>query len=143
MRKAAGFIVFVRAGTTPRFLLLRNARHGTWSVPKGHLHDAEEALSGAWRELQEETGITQLKIWPGFEEVLSYSVPAGKRKDGAEAYEKELRLFLGEAASMAWTRSKEHDIGAWMDLEGCLDKVQHEILRDALRRAATRIASGA
>ncbi len=142
MRKAAGFIVFMLSGGAPRFLLLRNARHGTWSVPKGHLHDDETALPGAWRELREETGIQQLKIWPGFEEVLRYSVPAGKRKADAPAYEKELRLFLGEAANALWTRSSEHDDGDWMSLDDCLARVQHEVLRDGLRRAAARIATG-
>lgn len=38
-------------------------QHGTsWSLPKGHLNEGEDELTGAKREIYEETGITDLEM---------------------------------------------------------------------------------
>jgi 8-oxo-dGTP pyrophosphatase MutT (NUDIX family) len=137
MRRAAGFILMLLTEEGRRFLLLRNAKHGTWSVPKGHLEANEDELAGAQRELLEETGISAVRIVPGFREVQRYRVAAGKRADHPEGYEKEVVLFLAIAPSPQWQRSSEHDTGAWVDLSSAGRLVSHDALRQALAKAAT------
>lgn len=137
MRRAAGFVLMLLTPEGRRFLLLRNAKHGTWSVPKGHLEADEDELAGAQRELLEETGLHTVRVIPGFREVHRYQVAAGKRPDRPEGYEKELVLFLALAPDQKWQRSSEHDTGAWLDLESALKLVPHEVLRSTLVKAAT------
>ncbi len=142
MRRAAGFVLMLLTPDGRRFLLLRNAKHGTWSVPKGHLEKGEDELSGARRELLEETGIHDVEVLPGFREVHRYQVAAGKRPDRPEGYEKELVLFLALARDEKWHRSSEHDTGAWLDLASAMKLVPHEALRLALMKAAAHPATG-
>jgi 8-oxo-dGTP pyrophosphatase MutT (NUDIX family) len=139
MREAAGYVLFHGDGDSRRFLLLRNAKHGTWSFPKGHLEEGETAEAGARRELEEETGITDIAPVPGFDERLAYTVGAGSRKPGAQAYEKTVRLFLARAASDRWRRSKEHDEGGWMREGEVHARLQHEDLKRLFARALERL----
>ncbi len=135
MREAAGYILFTREGGERRFLLLRNARHGTWSFPKGHLKRGEGRRDGALRELREETGINAIRDVPGFEAILRYRVPAGRRPSDPAGYDKTLFLFLAETATAEWTRSKEHDDGGWYPAEAALARIRHADLRGAFQDA--------
>jgi putative (di)nucleoside polyphosphate hydrolase len=36
--------------------------HGSWQLPQGGLIDDEEPVEGAWRELQEETGLDERHV---------------------------------------------------------------------------------
>ncbi len=57
-RTSAGVIVVRRAAGRWRFLLLRAFRY--WDFPKGMVEEGEEPLAAARREVEEETGITEL-----------------------------------------------------------------------------------
>ena len=133
MREAAGYILFWNSSEGRRFLLLQNARHGTWSFPKGHLEAGETPEAGAKRELEEETGIRDVKVWPGFCHESSYRVPAeGKRK----GYDKQLYLFLAEAPSDTWVRSPEHAAGGWLSADGVRSRLAFPDLRAAFEAAS-------
>lgn len=54
---AAGGLVSNRCGD---FLLI--SRNGMWDLPKGHLEDGENIEECAIREVQEETGVDQLRL---------------------------------------------------------------------------------
>lgn len=57
-RKSAGVIVIREAAEKPLFLLLRAYQY--WDCPKGGVEHGEEPLAAAVREVDEETGITDL-----------------------------------------------------------------------------------
>jgi len=48
-----------------------------WQMPQGGLDEGEEALEGAWRELEEETGIVRehVELLARAEEELRYDLP--------------------------------------------------------------------
>lgn len=53
---AAGILVWRQINNGFEFLLVRNAKHGTWGFPKGHVQPEEDLTSAAIRETEEETG---------------------------------------------------------------------------------------
>ena len=62
-RRSAGLLMFRRVAAGLEVLLIHpggpfwtNKDLGAWSIPKGECEDAEEALSAAQREFNEETG---------------------------------------------------------------------------------------
>ena len=57
--KACGFLI-VRDDPSTSFLLMKHADR--WDLPKGHVDESETNLECAFRELEEETGITSSDI---------------------------------------------------------------------------------
>lgn len=131
---AAGFVLF-RDERPRRYLLLRNARHGTWGFPKGHRDPGEDDLGCARRELLEETGLDRIEIVPGFDQEERYVLPDGRT-------EKVVRYFLARLLAGRERLSKEHAAGGFETLEDALALLQHEGAR-ALLRAADRHLDGA
>lgn len=131
--RAAGAVLFRRApGAAREYLLLRNARHGTWAPPKGHLEEGESLEQAARRELVEEIGPgAQTRFLEGFLEELFYPVEAGGRRRA-----KRVAYFLAALEGGAVRLSEEHDECQWADLEGALARLEHEDLRALLCKAA-------
>lgn len=104
----------------PRVLLARQYRYAAgrplWELPAGRIDPGEDALTGAKRELMEETGFTAkhwklaLKFWvsPGFlDETMAVYLAAGLTRGRAHPEEDEViskRFFpLSAAVRMAMT----------------------------------------
>ena len=63
-----------------------------WSLPKGHIEDGEDALTAARREIQEETGLTNLVL---VRELGSYQRHRGRVGGGDDPSEfRNIRMFL-------------------------------------------------
>jgi predicted NUDIX family NTP pyrophosphohydrolase len=63
-KRSAGILMYRQHGAEPEVLLVhpggpfwKNKDLGAWSIPKGEYTDAEDPLTVAKRELEEETGI--------------------------------------------------------------------------------------
>ena len=69
--KSAGAIIFKIINSVPHYLLLHYPS-GHWEFAKGHIEEGEKPESAAIREIEEETGIKDLKIIPGFKEYIKY-----------------------------------------------------------------------
>ena len=136
---AAGVILWRGAPAAPEFLLLRNAKHGTWGFPKGHLDEGETLLEAAIREVAEETCIRlgHDELEPEFADACFYRV-RGERW-------KRVVLYLAHAPGNghAFERSDEHDDAGWFGELDALDRLRHEELRRALIRAAGRLTDRA
>ena len=59
-RRAAGAVIVRRDGGEPRYLLLRAYRY--WDFPKGGVHQGEEPLAAARREVEEETTLRDVSF---------------------------------------------------------------------------------
>jgi|GEM_PF-128945 len=146
---AAGIIVFTQEDTGPTFLLLRNARHGTWGFPKGHVEPGETVEAAARRETEEETGLHELELAPGFRKVICYPVVPD---DDTPAGLKEVSYFLARhdaprpssSASRRQVRrgiqvSGEHEQMAWKKRVAARSTLQHDNSRELLDAAFAAI----
>src|SRR5882757_4202225 len=70
--RSAGVIVFKSAPAPDErhYLLLDYGKH--WDFPKGHVEKGEELTQTALRELEEETGIKDVQLVPGFSHEIEY-----------------------------------------------------------------------
>ena len=76
--RAAGGVLYRRAGAGLEVCLVHRPRYDDWSLPKGHLEDGEHPLTAAVREVLEETGRTgvpELRL-----PQVEYVLPGGSRK---------------------------------------------------------------
>jgi 8-oxo-dGTP pyrophosphatase MutT (NUDIX family) len=58
---SSGGVVFRRDSTDVRFLLIRDP-YTNWGLPKGHIEGGETPEQAALREVEEETGLSELHI---------------------------------------------------------------------------------
>jgi 8-oxo-dGTP pyrophosphatase MutT (NUDIX family) len=135
--RAAGVVLYRLEGGRPRFLLLKTAKDGHWSPPKGHLDRGETDLEGARRETLEETGLADLALDERFREEIHYPVTRrGRRVEKAVVY------YLAAAPAAAEPRlSSEHVDLRWATLDEARALLPWPNLREVIERAAARIAA--
>ncbi len=132
--KTIGIITFRKEGQGIRYLLLH---HGGeyWNFPKGRQVGLETELESARRELEEETGITQIKIIDGFIDEYDYDFDT-KIEDGVkEKVYKKAIFFLGEVKEDKVKVSDEHLDYGWFDFKTALERLFYQEGQDSLRRA--------
>lgn len=137
-RHACGFILAAIVDGEARYLLLRNANHGTWGAPKGHTEPGEEPFQAALRETEEETGLRDLNVVDGFEETFSYEVDTRRGR-----YLKHVTYWLATVPEPVHTPSDEHDESAWLTINEALNHLQYEQLRKVFQKADARLRQGA
>jgi len=110
--KAAGCVVFRRTPRGPRYLVLRAFRN--WDFPKGLVETGEDQLACAKREVEEETGLTDLDYPFGeeFRETLPYAGNKVARYYLAETEEVEIVLPISPELGRP-----EHQEYRWVSLE--------------------------
>jgi 8-oxo-dGTP pyrophosphatase MutT (NUDIX family) len=86
--ESAGGVVLNGAGQ----VLVVNQKGTSWSLPKGHVEEGEDALSAARREIYEETGVTQLEYEGECGTYTRYRIGADGGEDESEL--KTIRMFL-------------------------------------------------
>ncbi len=125
---SAGVIPF-RPGPGGREYLLLQHLEGHWGFPKGHIED-EDLRQAACRELREETGLTSVKLVPGFQGLIEYSFERDE-----ERVHKRVIYFLGRTEQGKVQLSKEHLATAWLDYSRALEQLTFENSRALLRQA--------
>lgn len=127
-QNSAGFILFKGDGIR-KYLLLK---HGIdyWNFPKGKLESGESDLDAAKRELNEETGITNIEIIDGFEDTFGYSFLV---KEGL--IKKVVKMFLAKYLNGSINLSNEHEEYEWFDFKDALNILKFNNIRNALKVA--------
>lgn len=109
--------------------LLLHYDAGHWDFPKGNREQGETKKETALREIEEETGITDL-VFNDFEKTIHYVY----RRDTQTIF-KEVTFFLAESKEKKVTLSWEHQGFQWLSYEKALDTLTYESARDVLQAA--------
>ena len=131
--KSCGAIIFRREDDKVYYLLVRHVGESDyWGFVKGIVEDDETEIDTAVREIQEETGIEDLKFKDCFRGTERYSPEEGVTKDAvyflAETSEKEIRLAL-----------EELDKYEWLEFEDALERLKHPSQEELLKKAEDRM----
>ncbi len=129
-REISAGVILVRTRPKREYLLLDYGHH--WDFPKGHIERGEDPQTTAARELQEETGIRDVRFVPGFKQSMRYFY----RKAG-EGMLKVVIYFLAETPTGDVTLSDEHSGYAWLPFEEALKRLTFKNARDLLTKAHT------
>lgn len=148
--KSVGAVVFRREGEKIKYLLLHyrpagrsgKVNAGHWDFPKGHQEKGETDEMTLWRETEEETGITDLKIIPEFKTVIRYFYRAmGSEKEERMASNRALNIwkrvvvYVAETQTLAVKISHEHTGFEWLDFDSALEKVTYANAKNVLKKA--------
>lgn len=117
-----------------KFLVLRYGK-GHWGFVKGHIEEGETREQTVMRELEEETGITDAEIIPGFSEVIGYYF---RRKD---VISKKVTFFLIKSNTDKVKISYEHSEYKWLAYEEALNQLTFESTKRILRKAKEFMSS--
>src|SRR5205085_1740150 len=92
--KSAGGVVVNAEGK----ILVVNQKGLSWSLPKGHIEEGEDELTAAIREIEEESGITDLHMVKKFPEYTRTKISKDNKEDPSEM--KTLVFFLFTTSQM-------------------------------------------
>jgi putative nucleotidyltransferase with HDIG domain len=135
--KAAGIILYRATSADPVFLVLENAKHGTWGFPKGHLDGNESLEEGAIRECREETGRSVSALDPGF---LKRTEHLTQPKGVGPFRWKHTHYFLAPAEDGEVRLSPEHARFVWESRLEARERLQYDSLRELLDCAFSSVA---
>lgn len=127
--KSAGAIVF-REDKERKYLIL-HYEEGHWDFPKGNIEEGESEKQTVIREVEEETGIKEIKFIEGFKEKINYFYTGSNK----ERISKEVILFLAETEEEDIKLSHEHVDHQWLDYSKALEKLTHDNTKNILRKA--------
>jgi 8-oxo-dGTP pyrophosphatase MutT (NUDIX family) len=134
---SAGGVVVRRTDGAVRYLLIHDG-YRNWGFPKGHLDDGESAEAAARREVEEETGLTDLALHEALGCIDWYF------RHRSRLIHKFCHFFLFSSPTGDPTPQAEEGIVAcaWLDYEEALDKLTHANARRLLT-AARDLVEGA
>ena len=147
VEKSAGAVIFQNQKGIIKYLLLNypsttrgakrprsrvNTLRGRdyWDLPKGHIEKGEKELDTVKREVEEETGLKDIKIVEGFKEWIKYFF---RHKE--KTIFKIVIFYLAEAKSGKVKISEEHIGYKWLPFEKAIKQLTFKNARDILRKA--------
>ena len=122
-------MILFRRTPEPHYLLL-HYESGHWDFPKGHIESGEDPEETAKRELQEETGISEMRLVDGYMQTLRYFF----RQKGIGIF-KVVIFFLAETTQSEVTLSAEHVGFDWLPYDAALARLTFKNSRDLLIKA--------
>lgn len=140
--KSCGAVIFRQEGKKTYFLLLEYEKRDKkeehyWDLPKGHVEKGEEELDTVKREVEEETGITDLKFIEKFRERIHYFF-----KVRGDTISKDVIFFLAETKTEKVKISHEHTGYKWVEPEESIKEATYKTAKDVLTKAKKFLDSG-
>lgn len=126
--RAAGGVLYRRAGDTVEVCLVHRPRYDDWSLPKGTLEKGEHPLLAAVREVAEETGVA------GRPELLlpevAYPLPGGRPKT--------VDFWLMAAGEQTLDPQDTHEVdgAVWLPVAAALERLSYADERPLLETVA-------
>ena len=129
IKKSAGAIVFRYENNEIKYLLVKYG-WGHWEFPRGGMEERESLEETARREIEEETGIKDVKFIEGFKEWIKFFF---KLRD--ENIMKIATFLLAETQTKEINLSREHDDYIWLNCEEALKKLTFDNSKEVLKKA--------
>ena len=114
------------------YYLLLHYEEGHWDFPKGHIEKGEKTEQTIRREIEEETGIRNVRFVPEFQETVRYFFWSGKRR-----ILKFVVYLLAETSERKVTLSHEHVGCLWLPVPGATSQITFATSRKILEKADT------
>ena len=127
--KSAGAVIFRQENKKAYYLLLYYPG-GHWGFPKGNIEKGEKLEDTAKREVEEETGIKDLKFVEGFKEWIKYFY---KLKD--QNIFKIVTYLLAETKTKEVKISWEHQGFKWLPYKKALEQLTFKNAKEVLKKA--------
>lgn len=136
--KSFGAIIFRKEQGNIYYLLLHQGK--AWTFPKGHGEEGEGEIQTVTREIEEETGINDLKIIQGFKETEKYFFKKTydlkpEEKNKAPWIFKLVVFYLAETQIKDVKISYEHTGFIWLPFEQALKKATYKNSKELLKKA--------
>ena len=141
--KSFGAVIFRREGEKIKYLLLKYHR-GHWEFPRGHQEAGETPIETALREIQEETGLIDVEIIPGFFEshwfwYLARSIERERRKHSGKGISilKKVGLYLAETKTQKIELfSPDEQTGyEWLEYKYAIERITFKKPKKILQKA--------
>jgi 8-oxo-dGTP pyrophosphatase MutT (NUDIX family) len=132
---SAGAIVYRKMGDEVQYLVMKSRAHD-WEFPKGGVEGDEELQQTVLRELEEETGIEDIKLEDGYRESYDYEFYANNKK-----IKKTVHLFIARVFNPDVKLSKEHHDYQWRSYEEAVNTLTHSSVKQLLEEAHEYIVS--
>ncbi len=153
--KSAGAVVFREEDGKIYYLLLHYGKAtpagggGHWDFSKGHPEEGEEEEETVKREVEEETGIKDIKIIDGFKEYIKYFFRDSYNSKGEERNPPSLKLrrakapwvfktvtfYLAETKIKEVKISFEHVAYKWLPYKEALKQLTYKKAKEILKKA--------
>ena len=101
-----------------------------WDFPRGNVEDSETEQQAARREIEEETGITDITFVPSFKEKISWTY----RRDG-KLVQKSVTFFFARTNQATVRISKEHLDYSWLDYNDAMERLTYDTAKNVLKKA--------
>lgn len=139
IEKSAGAVIFYceKHGAIKYLVLQHNKNY--WNFPKGRIEKGEDGILAMKREVEEETGIKEIKIIPNFQIKEKYFYRASKnyreiKKRGKIIFKKVI-FYLAEVRTKKVIISFEHKSYEWLGFKEALDRLKYRASKEILERA--------
>ena len=139
--KSVGAVIFREESGKKLFLLLHYLS-GHWDYVKGHVEGEETDEQTLRRETEEETGIKNIEILPGFKKEIKYYYRAkGSEREKRIKAKKGINVVKKVIFYVAKTGEKdirltEHVGYDWLDYESAIQKITYKKSKEILQKAA-------
>jgi len=133
--KSVGAVIFRKEKGIVKYLLLHypsssKSPREYWGFPKGHVENGEGELDTVQREVEEETGLKDLKFIEGFKKRIKYFF-----KFKGETIFKIVTFYLAETKTNKIEVSSEHIAYQWLPYKEALGQLTFNNAKEILKRA--------
>ncbi len=119
--KSAGGVVINNEGE----VLVVNQKGKSWSLPKGHIEEGEDALLAAKREIYEESGLTDLQYVKRLGSYRRYKIGLKEEDDKSEL--KTISMFLFKTSKKSLKPiDPENPEARWVKKEEAVKLLTHK-----------------
>jgi len=135
IEKSAGAIIFRKENNKVFYLLLHypssaKAPKDYWDLPKGHIERGEKEIDAVRREVEEETGLKDIKFVEGFKEWIKYFFKFKEKN-----ILKFVTFYLAQTQTKEVKISWEHIGFKWLPCQEAIAQLTFKNAKEILKKA--------